>query len=327
LFSVLETAEISFTNGGSEGQSLIAGLENGDEIQTAEGMWLRVSRSSMRDGGVVMVLADISDIKEREERLKIATGQAEAASRAKTRFLANISHELKTPLHNIIGFSEIIHNESFGPLGSPDYKDYAKYILSGGKRLLELILDVLEIAKQVDDAQDASMEPATAAQIVAGAVARISEEAVKAGVAIDVEPAFADGWIWGEREKLERALANILSNAVKFSPREARVSVTFSKDGGFISIIVSDHGIGMRPEDVPLALSAFDQVDGALGRKFEGAGIGLPYAKSVIDRHGGRIDIQTAPGEGATVTVRLLNAAEVPAGALTIPTPSARSAA
>lgn len=299
-------------------------IVEGAEVETSAGRWLTITRSPTSDGGAVVVWTDVTELKDRETRLKIAIRQAEAASAAKTRFLGAISHELKTPLNSVIGFADIIKAESFGPLGSDNYKDYADYIVKGGRRLLELVTEVLEIARTEDDQAESSGAPIEANALLVDVAASFGE-ADRAR--IQVSPPKDGLWIWGGEARLVHALRNIVGNALKFSDPSEPVTVSADGSDAFIAIRVIDRGVGMRPEDVPLALSAFDQVDGERTRQFEGAGTGLPFAKSVVESLGGRIEIQSALGEGATVTIYLFNADSVAHGSLSIPTSELRSAA
>lgn len=291
------------------------------EARLSDGRWLRVARSSAVGADAVLIWTDVTDIKTREETYRIARLQAEAASAAKTRFLANMSHELKTPLNAVIGFSEIIANESLGANSRPEYREYAQYALDGGRRLLRLILDVLDLADAETDTLKFAMEPVDLGGLLASAIAANESAAERAGVRVDYAAPEKAAWVWGEPARLERAFAGLIDNAVKFSSAGGAVAIGVEAEQSFFHVAIVDQGVGMRAEDIPLALSAFEQIDGALTRSREGAGVGLPFARAVIERHGGRITIESAQGQGTTVSVSLLNAETVAASSLSITGP------
>ena len=296
-----------------------------DEVRLANGRWVHATQSVTREGEAIQVWTDITPLREREERLKIATAQAQAASAAKSRFLANISHELKTPLNAIIGFSEIIHSESFGSLGSPEYKEYSKYVLGGGRRLLELISEVLELAREGGERADIQMGPVRLRDAIDHAVGCLMESATAAGVRLIADAAPDDIWVWGEESRLAHAFRNLISNGIKFSKSDGVVRLSVLDEGAMARIIIADNGVGMNPSDIPLALSAFDQLDGELTRRHEGAGTGLPFAKAVIDQHGGQLTVESALGAGTSVSISLLNAKLIARGSLSIPAAAART--
>ncbi len=306
---VLADLKFKYFAGGEEGESLIAGLADKDEFRIRDGRWLKVARSEAANGETLIIWTDITALKDREEALRVAMTRAEAASAAKSRFLSTMSHELKTPLNAVIGFADIIHSEAFGPLGGAQYKDYAKHILNGGRRLLELLQQVLEIANGEDDARF-EKEPVDVADAVDSAIDTMAADGAAHGVTIDNLARSARLTVAGDARLLARALSALVSNAVKFSPEGARVEVSARDGATSVEIVIADKGVGMSPDEIPVALSPFDQVDGALDRRFEGAGLGLPFANSIIRRHGGSLSIDSAPGAGTTVTVRLPKAAD-----------------
>lgn len=305
---ILADLKIAFFTDGDQGESLLAGLADLDELRLADGRWLRVARSEAENGETLIICTDITALKEREAALRVAMTRAEAASAAKSRFMSAMSHELKTPLNAVIGFSEIIHAESFGPLGDAQYKDYAKYILSGGRRLLEILQQVLEIARGDDDAS-LDAESVDVGDVIETAIGFIADAAAGRGVVVENGARGERLTVMGDARLLAKALAALLSNAIKFSPEGARVSLDARASESGIEIIIADRGVGMAPEQIPVALSAFDQVDGALDRRFEGAGLGLPFASSVIRRYGGALSIDSKPGAGTTVRIFLPAAA------------------
>jgi signal transduction histidine kinase len=239
-----------------------------------------------------------------EAELVKAKEAAESANRAKSAFLANMSHELRTPLNAILGFSEIIKSNHFGP-ASERYPVYAGDIFSSGKHLLALINDILNLSK-LEAGQMALDETEIDVHAMIDASTKFVElQARRSGVQLSIDVASDLPWVWGDERRLQQALINLLSNAVKFTPRggEIRTSAALSDDGMIIA--VRDTGIGIAPEDIPKALAPFGQIDSALGRKYEGTGLGLPLAKQLAELHGGSLAIQSAVGVGTTVTIVL----------------------
>ncbi|MGH7001140.1 MAG: ATP-binding protein, partial [Stellaceae bacterium] len=268
--------------------------------------WLHLSRSTTSDGGFVVIISDISVIKERELALSAAKEQAEMANRAKTEFLANMGHELRTPLNAVIGFSEIIAGEMVGPVGQPSYKEFANDIMRSGRHLLEMINDILDFAKCEGGSLEIVPEPVDAQSAMEQAVAFFVREAERGQLAMAVAPEAGGLWLMVDSTRLRRILQQLVSNAVKFTPAGGHITLSARRDGaGFIALSVADTGIGMRAEDIPVALSPFSQVDSSLSRRYEGTGMGLPLCKSIIEMHGGRLEIASAPGQGTTVTVLL----------------------
>lgn len=232
-----------------------------------------------------------------------AHADAEAASKAKSEFLANMSHELRTPLNAIIGFAEVIERETFGPT-VPRYREYASDIHGSGQHLLQVINDILDLAK-VEAGQMLLHEARLdAALVMQGCVRLIKPRAAKSNVRIYT--AFDPNLpvLLADEARLRQIALNLLSNAVKFTKAGGRVSISTGIDlAGGIAIAVTDTGIGMTEDDIRIALEPFRQVTSSLSRSNEGTGLGLPLTKTLVELHGGRLDITSVPGRGTTVTV------------------------
>ena len=244
--------------------------------------------------------------------LTASTARAESASQAKSEFLANMSHELRTPLNAIIGFSEIIHNETMGPVGNPTYANYAGDIRDAGQHLLATINDVLDLARVESGRMVVARAPFDARETVDRVVKLLSDQAVakKHSLAFDLasEPLTIDG----DEHKVQQVLINLLSNAIKFTPDGGVIRVTAAKgERGHILFSVSDTGIGMREDDIPVALSPFSQIDSSLARRYEGTGLGLTLSNKLVEVMGGTLDISSTPNQGTTVTVVLPGDASV----------------
>jgi signal transduction histidine kinase len=216
-----------------------------------------------------------------------------------------MSHELRTPLNAIMGFSDIIREQTFGPVGSTKYRDYARDINDAGRHLLELINSVLDFSK-IESGNEELFEEWIKVQDAIQSVTRmLHDQAQRSDVSLAIEvpeklpPLFAD------EQKLRQILINLLSNALKFTDGGGTVTVTawYSASGGYVFQVV-DTGIGIALEDIPKALGLFGQVDSAFNRRYEGTGLGLPLSKSLAEMHGGSLDIQSQIDVGTTVTLR-----------------------
>ncbi|MBL8808060.1 MAG: PAS-domain containing protein [Rhodospirillales bacterium] len=270
------------------------------------GRYIRARRTLLRDGGWVTLFTDMTEQHRFEDALREAKEAAETANRSKSEFLAHMSHELRTPLNAVIGFSEIIHREMFGAVGEPRYIEYARDIHASGTHLLNVIGDILDIAKA--EAGTAELdEMACEIEEIVGASVRLIEPRAQAGQ-IRVEVRVAPGLpkIDADARRMKQVLINLLSNAVKFTPPGGRVAVEawLDADGG-ARFVVRDTGIGMRAEDIPRALEPFSQVENALSRRFEGTGLGLPLSKKLVELHGGTLTVESVVDRGTTVTVAL----------------------
>jgi signal transduction histidine kinase/HAMP domain-containing protein len=287
------------------GMPLPAVLDSG-ELRLPDGRWLSLSRSATADGGYVVIVSDISALKEREIMLQSAKEQAETANRAKTEFLSNMGHELRTPLNAVIGFSEIIAKEMFGPVGQPSYKEFASDILRSGSHLLEIINDILDIAKCEGGSLQIVPEPVDVVELLTRSAEIVMPQSQRGNLTVTVEKPQEPLWLLADPARARRIVQHLLSNAVKFTPAGGQVTLSASRlVPGWIALKVADTGIGMRAEDIPVALSPFGQIDSSLSRKYEGTGLGLPLCKVFAALHGGSLDIESSPGKGTVVTVVL----------------------
>lgn len=301
------------------------------EFLSSNNRWFRISANRSADDGTVLVFTDISEDKHHEaelaakieqlekvrselldqketlsklaENLSHARNEAEAANRAKSEFLAAMSHELRTPLNAVIGFSEVMQNESFGPLGSERYREYSGDILESGRHLLTLINNILDLSKAEAGRLELYPQAIMVRDIVDASIKIACPRNMKTELAVLINPDANE--LIADAQKLKQILINLISNAAKFTPEDGSIRISAIRRAGMTEISVADTGIGMKTEDIPGALTAFRQIDSSLGRKYEGTGLGLPLARRFAELHGGSLEIESSLGEGTTVTVRI----------------------
>jgi signal transduction histidine kinase len=243
--------------------------------------------------------------KRRMEAALIASKEeAETSSRAKSNFLANMSHELRTPLNAIIGFAELMEGETFGPIGSPRYKEYASTIRGSGTHLLGLINDVLDLSRVDAGRADLNEEVIFVEHLVETVLTMIEQQAQKNGIKLVKDIARDLPRLNADARRVRQVLINLLSNAIKFTPSGGTVSLRVARNIlGELSFEIADTGVGIAQQDIPKALTRFGQVDSRLARKFEGAGLGLPLAKQLMELHGGTLSLTSKVDVGTVVTV------------------------
>jgi signal transduction histidine kinase len=243
-------------------------------------------------------------LEETTHDLVAALTKASAASDAKSAFLAAMSHELRTPLNAVIGFSEMVMCEAFGPIGNPKYRDYVADIHKSGAHLLNLINDVLDLSR-LDSGGVALDEAETPLKfVVEEALAIAAPRADAANIRLSATYAPGLPHVVVDVRRIQRVLANILSNAIKFTPAEGSVQVHVACPQG-VRITVTDTGIGIAKDDVAHAFERFGQVDSRLSRKYEGTGLGLPLARQLVELHGGTLTLESELNSGTTVTIVL----------------------
>jgi signal transduction histidine kinase len=242
----------------------------------------------------------------RSAELARARDEAQAANRTKSEFLANMSHELRTPLNAIIGFSEVMQAQIYGPMGDKRYAEYADDIHRSGQHLLEIINDILDIAKVESGKLELRPERVDVRQLFQACERLMQNKAKSAGVELVVQPADTVAEVIADEIRLRQILLNLLSNAVKFTPRAGRVTLSATPGpAGTYDFKVVDTGIGMTEAEVAIALEPFRQIDNTLARRYEGTGLGLPLTKALVELHGGQLILTSRPDHGTTAIVRL----------------------
>lgn len=245
-------------------------------------------------------------VRERTADLETQRKFAEAASEAKSRFLAMMGHELRTPLNAIIGFSEIMKGQLLGPLGKPQYLEYTKDIHMSGINLLGTINDFLLLSKIETNTQALNLTRVKAAPFIQDCSSQFSAKAANARIELITQASGIAIEINIDALKLKRALTALLDNAIKFTLEHGRVELRLEAEAnGGVTFVIVDTGRGMAPAEIPIALSVFGQVDDSLARQYEGAGLGLPLVTLLIELHGGTLAIESTSGKGTTVRVHL----------------------
>ncbi|MEI8393244.1 MAG: PAS domain S-box protein [Rhodospirillaceae bacterium] len=254
----------------------------------------------------VAVKEDITERKQREIDLVVANERAEAGNRAKSQFLSMMSHELRTPLNAIIGFSDVLANERLGPLDNPHYKAFSQHIMTGGQSLLNLINDLLEMSTVTSGNLELHPEPFPVERLLETALSAVRTRAAAGGLHLSLDAPGNLPWLEADERALLHALVHLLANAIKFTPRDGKVILRMRPEPeGGLTLAVIDTGIGINPEHMEKVMRPFIQADNALGRRFEGAGLGLPLAARLTAYHGGRLTLESEPGTGTTATIRL----------------------
>ena len=245
------------------------------------------------------------ELRRNQDRLIAAKEAAEAANRAKSEFLANMSHELRTPLNAIIGFSGMMSDRMFGPLNER-YAEYANIIGDSGRHLVAIITDILDLAKADADRLLLTEEQVEIAEVVELGSKIIEDMARRAQIEFVSEIKKPLPAMIGDPAKLTQILVNLLSNTVKFTAPGGTVRLTIEQPlSQGITFRVEDTGIGMSPDQIPIALAPFGQVGNSLTRQHDGVGLGLPLTKRLVELHGGTIEIDSEPGKGTIASVHL----------------------
>lgn len=237
------------------------------------------------------------------DQLRSVNVQIQEVSEAKSRFLADMSHELRTPLNAILGFSEVLQDQATGVLDR-DQRQYLEEIHKAGELLLRLIGDVLDLAKVEAGRLELFFEPVAVGQLVREAVATLRGAADKKGLWIEALLPAELGTIAADRIRLKQVLYNLLSNAVKFTDHGG-ITVSAAREDGWLHVTVQDTGIGIAPEDQERIFEAFAQVSTREARRHEGTGLGLAVSARLVQAHGGRLEVDSALGQGSVFHVWL----------------------
>ncbi len=263
-----------------------------------EWIWLdiRIRRMDPGSDSAVVVARDITEQARLEEGLKDAKEEAEKANQAKSDFLSRMSHELRTPLNAILGFAQLLELEDL----TPDQKDSAQHIVAAGRRLLELINEVLDISRIESGRMHLSLEPVLICGLIDECVGLIRPLAEESVISVHSICTDYEQHVWADRHRLGQVMLNLLSNAIKYNVPDGAVTITCTPpEDGRIRVGVTDTGPGISAEKVPLLFTPFERL-GAEESAVEGTGLGLALSKSLVEAMGGRLYVDTMNGNGTT---------------------------
>lgn len=280
------------------------------ETPSGERIWLLgTSTPEVREDEIVYngFLLDITDRKQAEHALRQSKEEAEEASQVKTAMLANMSHEVRTPLTSIIGFSEILENNLDGEM-----EGFAHRTHQSSKRLLETLESVLQLSKLEAGAASLDREKVSLPGVMQNTIALLEPKADEKSISIDtIWPEHSVMGLWNQNA-LRRIGRNLLENAIKFTPAGGDVNVRVRRDGARARLEVEDTGIGISEEHLPDIFQAFRQESEGIRSEYEGSGLGLSIVDHLVDELGGRVDVETRKGDGTRFIVELPDVLESP---------------
>ncbi len=251
------------------------------------------------------ISTDITARKKAEDQLKIAKNEAEAANKAKSTFLASMSHDLRTPLNAIIGFSGMMQAKTFGSLGDIHYEQYADDIHSSGSLLISLINDVLDLSKIEAGKYELAEETLDVFSLIQASIRQLKNMADTNNHTLSFNAPSDIPALLGDERAMIQMLNNLLSNAIKFTPDRGEIGIGAKVDqSNRIVISISDNGIGMSDEGIARAMKPFEQADETHSRRHEGTGLGLHLCTNLMKLFGGTLDIESGVEIGTTVTLR-----------------------
>jgi PAS domain S-box-containing protein len=264
---------------------------------------------------------DITDAKVVQEALRQAQEQADSANRAKSRFLASMSHELRTPLNAILGFSELLSDAKTGQFDDATRSRFLASIHSSGTHLLQLINDILDLSKVEAGQMELHFQPVELGLVIADVRSTVEPLARSKAIEVNTDP-FPEFPLIADPAKVRQMLLNLVSNAIKFTPRGGRIDIRVRRVETWVDIAVHDTGIGIAKEDLSRLFQEFQQLDADSGQRQEGTGLGLALTRRFAQLHGGQVSVESAVGSGSTFTLRL----PLQATNLASPAPSAPGA-
>lgn len=275
--------------------------EKGGRIELADGRTLEFAGVPLPDGNGLLTVLDITDSQKAENALRERNLALEEADTVKTRFLANMSYEFRTPLTSIGGFAELIQSGAAGPV-SEQVKDYTSAILESVARLTEQVENVLDLSQSEAGLLPLNLERTELLPFVTEVVRSREQAILQAGLSLDLR-GNSGGAIDADKRQLARAIGHLLDNAIAATPKGGKVLVDLAKTKGGARIVVSDNGAGMTSEELARVLGGLaENEDGQLERR---QGLGIPLARQLIEQHGGTLKIESEPGAGTTAIIHL----------------------
>jgi signal transduction histidine kinase len=261
----------------------------------------------------IIILNDVTDRKRAEEKLQKAKKAAEYANVAKSEFLAGMSHEIRTPLNHIIGFTELVVDKTFGELNA-EQEEYLNHVLDGGRHLLSLVNDILDLAKVEAGKLELELSDFNLKMLLENSFVMVKEKAMKHRIQLSTEIDEISETIKADERKLKQIIYNLISNAIKFTPDGGSITLAAKTDTqypipgidkNFIEISAKDTGIGIKLEDLDRIFNPFEQVESSESRRYQGTGLGLSLTKRLVELHGGRIWAESE-GENKGSTFRFV---------------------
>lgn len=309
LNEIVEKTRAFFDHGGDWAElknriiaRVTAHLLSSGQLERQDGSTLQVSTVPLPDGNVLLSYLDVTDSTRVQRALRERNEALETAGRLKSEFIANVSYELRTPLNAIIGFAEILTNQYFGEL-NPRQLDYSRGILDSSHRLLSLINDILDLATIEAGYMMLETEHIDIHSLMASVLALTRERARKQNLNLDFDCPYDLGTLTADERRLKQALFNLISNAIKFTPPGGTIRLAARREGDEVALVVADNGAGIPSEQQARVFEKFER--GNPQARQSGAGLGLSLVKSFVELHGGRVDMESQPGTGTTVTLYL----------------------
>ena len=280
------------------------------EADAEQFMHMRVEMTALAgpDGALAAVVAQSRDMSD-EARLRNENArkaeEAESANDAKTRFLAAVSHELRTPLNAILGFSDILAGEYFGRLENDRQREYVALIHQSGSHLLSVVNTMLDVSKIEAGRYELLTEPFLVADSVKACEQMLGLQAREKGIKLTSRVPRAIGEAVADQRAIQQILINLVGNAIKFTDRGGIVTIDAAREGRDLLLTVSDTGIGIPADKLASIGQPFMQVQNEYTRKYEGTGLGLSLVKGLVALHGGSFVVESRPGEGTVITIRI----------------------
>lgn len=274
-------------------------------LERADGSRLQAATVPLPDGNLLLSYLDVTDSSRVEQALRERTEALETAGRLKSEFIANVSYELRTPLNAISGFAEILANQYFGEL-NPRQIEYSRNILDSANLLSALINDILDLATIEAGYLQLETQPVDIHNLMQAVMTLAHERARNQGLDMKLDCPADLGLLVADEKRLKQALFNLVSNAIKFTPSPGTITLKARREKGGVALGISDTGIGVDPRDQARIFEKFERGHG----REAGVGLGLSLVKSLVDLHGGHVELQSAPGSGTTVTIHIPTAAE-----------------
>lgn len=286
-------------------EDLLTGPPESFVVRLRDGRILILSDRKTDSGGIVSIQSDITELKKAEAAISMAKDEAQTANRAKSEFLAHMSHELRTPLNSILGFTQIMKEEVFGPLGDSRYLNYAMNVNHSGQHLLALINDILDISKVESGEVTLDEEVFDLEDVLHSCIQMVTGQAGEPEHRIDFNAVANVRHFVGDQRIIKQVILNLLSNASKFTPADKPIRVSLTIDAlGRVTVEVADQGCGIAPEDIEMVLEPFGQARSGAHQAHAGTGLGLSLSKMLTELHGGSLVLESELGAGTKVTLR-----------------------